>query len=97
MGANDGEVYILRPDEEGDIDDEEGWVSPQPASVVVLEAVAEAVDGDVADFDDLDAYVDLDDLAAVFDDGGADDITFSVADHDVTVDATGDVDVDTDD
>ncbi len=97
MGANDGEVYILRPDEEGDIDDEEGWVSPQPASVVVLEAVAEAVDGDVADFDDLDAYVDLDDLAAVFDDGDVDDITFSVEDHDVTVDATGGVDVDADD
>jgi hypothetical protein len=94
MSANDGEVYILRPDEEGDSDDEEAWVSPQPASRVVLEAVAEAVDGDVDDFDDLDAYVDLDDLAAVFDDEDVDDITFSVEDHDVTVDATGDVDVD---
>ena len=94
MGANDGEVYILQPDEEGDTDDEEAWVSPQPASRVVLEAVAEAVDADLDDFDDLDAYVDLDDLAAVFDDEDVDDITFSVEDHDVTVDATGDVTVD---
>ncbi|SDG18511.1 HalOD1 output domain-containing protein [Halorientalis regularis] len=93
MGANDGEVYILRPDEEGDTDDEEAWVSPQPASRVVLEAVADAVDSDVDDFDDLDTYVDLDDLAAVFDDEDVDDITFSVEDHDVTVDATGDVTV----
>ncbi|MFB6084163.1 MAG: HalOD1 output domain-containing protein [Halorientalis sp.] len=93
MGANDGEVYILRPDEEGDTDDEETWVSPQPASRVVLEAVADAVDGDADDFDDLDAYVDRDDLAAVFDDETVDDITFSVEGHDVTVDATGDVDV----
>ncbi|RXK49039.1 HalOD1 output domain-containing protein [Halorientalis pallida] len=94
MGANDGEVYILRSDEEGDTDDEEAWVSPQPASRVVLEAVAEAVDGDADDFDDLDVYVDLDDLAAVFDDDETDDITFSVEDHEVTVDATGDVTVD---
>jgi|APHM01.1.fsa_nt_gi hypothetical protein len=97
MSTNDGEVYILRPGEEGDIDDEEGWVSPQPASVVVLEAVAEVVDDDVADFDDLGTYVDLEDLAAVFDDGDVDDITFSVKDYDVTVDATGSVDVDVDD
>ena len=94
MGANDGEVYILRPDEEGDTDDEEAWVSPQPASRVVLEAVANAVDGDVDDFDDLDAYVNLDELAAVFDDEDAEEISFSIEGHDVTVDAAGDVTVD---
>ena len=94
MGANDGEVYILRSDEEGDTDDEEAWVSPQPASRIVLEAVAEAVDGDVDDFDDLGSYVDLDDLAAVFDDDDVEEISFSVEDHDVTVDAAGDVTVD---
>jgi hypothetical protein len=96
MSANDGEVYILRSDE-GDIDDEEAWVSPQPASQVVLEAVANAADGDVDDFDDLDSYVEFDELAAVFDDEGTDALTFSVEDHEVTVEATGDVRVDTDD
>jgi len=95
MGANDGEVYILRSDEEGATDDEEAWVSPQPASRVVLDAVADAVDGDADDFDDLDAYVDLDALAAVFDDEDTEEISFSVEDHDVTVDATGEVTVDT--
>ncbi|WP_335998878.1 HalOD1 output domain-containing protein [Halorientalis halophila] len=93
MGANDGEVYVLRPDEAGDTDDEAAWVSPQPVSRVVLGAVADAADADVDDFDDLDAYVDRDDLAAVLD-GDADEITFAVEDHDVTVDADGDVDVD---
>jgi hypothetical protein len=96
MGANDGEVYILRSDE-GDTDDEEAWVSPQPASQVVLEAVADATDGDVDDFDDLDSYVELDQLAAVFDDEGTEEISFSVEDHEVTVEATGDVHVDADD
>ncbi|MFB6179518.1 MAG: HalOD1 output domain-containing protein [Halorientalis sp.] len=92
MGVEDGDVYILRPDEDADTDDEEAWVSPQPASEVIIEEVAAAVDSDPADFDSLDAYVDLDDLVAVFD-GDEDSITFSVEDHEVTVAASGEIDV----
>lgn len=97
MGAEDGEVYILRPDEEAPEDDEESWVSPQPASEAILGAVAEAVDADVDDFDDLDEYVDLDDLAELFgqgdEDEGPEDVAFDVEGHEVTVRRSGDIDV----
>jgi hypothetical protein len=96
MGAEDGEVYILRPDEAGDgDDDEDAWVTPQPASDVILQEVADEVDADADDFDDLDEYVDLSDLAAVFDGENPDEdaITFDVVDHEVTVDESGDIHV----
>lgn len=96
MGAEDGELYILRPDEDTDVDDdEEAWVSPQPASEVIIEEVAEVVDADPDDFESLDEYVDLDDLAAVFD-GDEDSITFEVEEHEVTVTGSGNVEVDDD-
>ena len=97
MGAEDGEVYILRTDEEADADadeDEEAWVSPEPASEVILGAVAEAMETDVDDLDDLSEYVDRDELAAVFDgDADEDELTFEVEDQEVTVHASGDIDV----
>jgi len=96
MGAEEGEVYILRPDDEAPEDDEEAWVSPQPADEAILGAVAEAVDADVDEFDDLGEYVDLDDLAALFggdDDEGPEDVTFDIDDHEVTVHRSGEIDV----
>lgn len=98
MGAEEGEVYILRPDEEADTDNEEAWVSPQPASDVVLAEVAAEVDADSDDFDELAEYVDIEDLAAVFDDDEEDEdaITFDVEDHEVTVHKSGDIHVEAD-
>jgi hypothetical protein len=99
MGAEEGEVYILRPDDEAPEDDEESWVSPQPADEAILGAVAEEVDTDVDEFDDLEEYVDLDDLAALFgqadDESGPEDVTFEVDDHEVTVHRSGEIDVST--
>jgi hypothetical protein len=97
MGAKEGEVYILRPDDEASEDDEESWVSPQPADQAVLGAVADAADVDAEEFDDLDEYVDLADLAALFgrgdDEDGPEEVSFEVDDHDVTVHRSGEIDV----
>lgn len=94
MGAEDGELYILRPDEEAETDDEEAWVTPQPASDVVLAEVAAEVGADSDDFDELAEYVDLEDLAAVFDDEDAENaMTFDIEDHEVTVHTSGDIHV----
>jgi hypothetical protein len=97
MGADDGEVYMLRPDEDvTDEDEEETWVSPQPASEVIIDAVAEAVDEDPDEFDALEEYVDLEDLAELFsgDEDETANISFAVEGHDVTVHRSGEVDVD---
>ena len=94
MGAEDGELYILRPDEGTETDDdEEAWMTPQPASEVIIEAIIDEVEGDSADFESLDEYVARADLAAVFD-GDEESITFEVEGHDVTVTETGDITVD---
>ncbi|MFB6141851.1 MAG: HalOD1 output domain-containing protein [Halorientalis sp.] len=95
MGVKDGEVYILSPDADGDPDDEaEAWMTPRPASEVVIDRVAAAADESPDEFDDLSAYVDTADLAAVFaEDGEEDAVTFDVDDHEVTVRASGDVEI----
>lgn len=91
MGVDNGDVYILKPNEDADGDDEP-WVNPQPASEVVLETVADSLDTDEDDFDDLSAYVDLDDIAAVVDkDTDEESVTFDVDDHEVTLHESGDV------
>ncbi|WP_136715274.1 HalOD1 output domain-containing protein [Halorientalis salina] len=95
MSAEDGELYILRPDDDAETDDEEAWVSPQPASDVVMEEVASAVDADPDDFASLEEYVDLADLVEVFE-GDERSLTFEVDDHEVTVTDAGEVDVDQD-
>jgi hypothetical protein len=97
MGADDGDVYMLRPDEDGtDEDDEETWVSPQPASEVIIDAVAEAVDEDRDELDALSEYVDIDELAELFTGDEDDDasISLEIEGHDVTVHRSGEIDVD---
>lgn len=97
MGADDGDVYMLRPDEDvTDEDEEETWVSPRPASEVVIDAVAEAVDEDRDEFDALEEYVALDDLAELFsgDENDEASVSFEVEGHDVTVHRSGEIDVD---
>jgi len=94
MGVENGDVYLLRPDEDAGGDDEP-WVNPQPASEVVLRELADATDVDEDEFDDLSAYVDLDDIAAVVDtDTDEESVTFDVDDHEVTVHESGDVAID---
>lgn len=97
MGAEEGEVYILRPDDEAAEDDEESWVSPQPAEDAVFGAVSEEVGTDADEFDDLESYVDLDELAALFgqgdDEDGPEEVTFEVEGHEVTVHRSGEIDV----
>jgi hypothetical protein len=95
MSAEDGDLYILRPDDDAETDGEEAWVSPQPASDVVMDEVASAVDADPNDFASLEEYVDLADLVAVFE-GDEPSLTFEVDDHEVTVTDAGEIDVDQD-
>lgn len=98
MGAEEAEVYMLRPDEDV-ADGGETWVSPEPASEVIVEEVAAAVDADPDDFDALDEYVDLDDLAELFEEETDEDesLTFEVERHEVTVSRNGDIDVEPED
>jgi len=72
--------------------DDDEWVRPRPAGAAIVEAVTERTDLDREGIDDLDVYVDADELRAVVD-GRADDVTFTVEGHPVTVTADGDIDV----
>lgn len=84
MGSDDGTVYMIR----GGSGDE--WVSPVPAREVIVETVVDASDLTADDIGELGAYVDEGDLAAVLD-AEADELTFSVEGHDVTVTSDGEV------
>lgn len=85
MSHDDGEVYLMS--DEG----EEGWMSPRPAGVAIVDAVAAATGLSESDIGDIEAYVDLAELAATLDDGRSH--TFTVEGHEVTVDPSGDIDV----
>lgn len=89
------DLYVLAPGE-GE-DESEGWVSPRPINDAIGSAVTDATDLDPEDIDEADAYVDLDDVAAVLNDedaDGDDSMTFTVEDHEVTIDGGGHVSVD---
>lgn len=90
MSDEEGTVYVLR---DGDPDDG-GWVSPEPATEVITEAVVEVTDLSVDDIDDFETYVDSDALRAVVVDGEKQSLTFAVEGHDVTIDRDGTVEVD---
>ena len=87
MSLEDGEVYIMSDDGEG-----EEWVSPTPASTVIVRAVTAETDLDADDLDDVERYVDPGELRDVL---SAEEgtVTFQVEGYAVTVDADGDVDV----
>ena len=89
------DLYVLAPGE-GE-DESDGWVSPRPINDAISTAVADATDLDPEDIDDADAYVDLDDVASVLDDEDGEDgnasVTFTVEDHEVTIDGGGHVSV----
>jgi hypothetical protein len=86
----DGALYVFSA--EGDEDDGE-WVSPRPVESVVAELVTDETDLSEAEVDELDAYVDHDDLAAHLDGDPDDPLTFAVEGHDVVIDPDGTVSV----
>lgn len=96
MSAQEGDVYILRSDEGSESTESEGgWVSPRPASEVILESVVEHVDKTRDEFEELKEYVDLDDLATLFtsNEDADDTLSFDIEGHEVTVHRSGEVDV----
>jgi hypothetical protein len=91
MSSNEGTVYLLR---NRATEGSDGWVSPEPASDVIADAVVEATELDVADIDAIETYVDSESLRAVVAEGTTESLTFTVEGHDVTITADGDVAVD---
>jgi len=94
MPANE-ELYVLALGEsEGG---ESGWVSPRPIDEAVVSAVTAATDLEAADLGDVDEYVEVSAIAALLE-GDSDDetLSFTVDDHDVVVDASGQIHVDPD-
>jgi len=87
MSSEEQEVYIMQDD------DDEEWVSPTPARAVITEAVTTQTDLGEDDLDEIDTYVDCDELRGVLAGEGAEAVTFTVEGHDVTVDSGGDVTV----
>jgi len=89
MPANE-DLYVLAPGEgEGG---ESGWVSPRPIDEAVVEAVTDATD---LAADDVDEYVEVSAIAALLDgDSNDETLSFTVEDHDVVVDAGGQIRVD---
>jgi hypothetical protein len=81
------DTYIIR-----DAGDE--WVNPIPADEAIVDAVTSATDLTPADVDDIDTYVDPVEFSTLFD-GATTTLTFTVEGHEVTVDSTGDIDVET--
>lgn len=86
MGSKgSAETYIIR-----DAGDE--WVNPIPADEAIVDAVTSATDLTPADIDDIDTYVDSAEFSTLFD-GATTTLTFTVEGYEVTVDSTGDIDV----
>lgn len=87
MSSEEHEVYVMQG-KEGD-----EWVSPTPVRIVIMDALTGTTDLDEGELDDLDEYVDLEDLESVLheEDGS---LAFTVEGHDVTVYANGDVEID---
>jgi hypothetical protein len=83
MGSEDTALYVMRGD------DEEDWVHPTPAATAIVDAVTGATDLDESEIDDAGSYVDWDDLSALLDGEGGEELTFAVEGHEVTVSADG--------
>jgi hypothetical protein len=86
MNSEEGEVYVLR---EGD----DEWVRPTPVEAAIVETLTGRTDLDPDDIDDLDAYVDREELSALLDGEREDDLSFEVQNHRITVDGAGNITV----
>jgi len=87
MSSENGDVYIMQ-----DADDEE-WVSPTPARQAIVDALAESTDVEAEAVEDLDSYLDLSSLRALLDGERSDPLSFTVEDHEVTIDGDGEISV----
>ena len=85
MSSEEYEVYIMQ-----DTDDE--WVHPTPARIAIRDEVTKATDLERDDLDELDVYVDMEALDAVLT-GDEESIEFTVEEYTVTVDESGEIDV----
>ena len=90
----ENELYVLSAGTTAD--DDESWVRPRPIATALTEVIVGETDLEKDDLDDIDEYVDRDDVATLLEEGaadGSDTVTFTVEDHEVTVDSSGHVDV----
>jgi hypothetical protein len=88
MSFNEGTVYMIRDQQSDD------WVSPKPASEVIIDSVLEATDLSADDIASLDTYIDSESLREVVVNGTEESVTFTIEGHDVTVTADSAVSVD---
>lgn len=87
MSSENGEVYIMQ-----DEDDAE-WVRPTPVRDAVVAALAEVTDLEADAVEELDAYLDPEDLRALLDGERSEPLTFTVERHEVTIDGDGEIQV----
>ncbi|MFW6018421.1 MAG: HalOD1 output domain-containing protein [Halapricum sp.] len=87
------EPYIVR-DADGDADDADAWVAPEPASNVITDAIVAESGLARDDVEPLDAHVDFETLWAVLTgEQRPPEVSFSIEDWTVTVDRDGTVEV----
>ena len=86
------DLYVLA--QGGGEGENDGWMSPRPIDDAVETAVVDATGLSAGDVDAASSYVDLNDVAAVLDDGDdSESVTFTVEGYDVIVDGGGHVTV----
>jgi len=86
MQSENREVYIITAN--GD----EEWATPTPVGTAIVDAVVDRTDLAQSEIEGIEAYVDLDSLAAVVT-GDDETIEFEIEGHDVFVDADGGIEV----
>lgn len=72
-------------------DDE--WVQPTPVRVAIREAVSGETNVERAELGNIEEYVDREALHQVLDDGGNDELRVRIEGHEVTIHASGDIQV----
>jgi hypothetical protein len=88
----ENELYVLSVGTTAD--DEDGWVQPRPLEAALVDAIVSETDLAESDLDDIDDYVDRDDITTLLDGSdGEETVSFTVEGYGVTVDGSGHVDV----
>lgn len=82
------EPYIVR-DEDGDTDDADAWIAPEPASDVIADAIVAKSDLTREAVEPLEEHVDFEILRAVLTGETEPPVTFDVEGVAVTVDRDG--------
>lgn len=80
------EVYIMQ-------DTEDEWVQPTPAWVAISEAVADETDLETDDLDDIETYIDIEELQTVLDTDDRDELCVDIEGYDVTIHENGDIEI----